>query len=380
MASPSSFGRPIAVALPERDRAGQPRRRRDDHAVAADLLDPPGARPEQERLAGAGLVDHLLVELAHPAPVGQRDRVQAAVGDRAGVGDRELPRARARPDRTVDAVPDDPRAQLGELRTRVAAVEHVEHVLELGRGVSSAYECVRVTSACSSSTLTGRSSGAAAAIATICCASTSSAFRGTTVVSIRPSRIRCATTAHSSRSARNLGKMRPRLTSPTEWPARPIRWSPRATDFGDSTWITRSTAPMSIPSSRDDVATRHGSSPAFSISSTTSRSSRARDPWWARAISCSAQLIQPQRQPLGRAAVVDEQDRRAVRLNELEQLGVDRRPDRATRRLGPPTSGSRSGAGVASGSTIESTGTLISRSSSLRIPVSTIRHSRVVRP
>jgi hypothetical protein len=46
------------------------------------------------------------------------------------------------------------------------------------------------------------------------------------------------------------------------------------------------------------------------------------------------QLIQSQRQPLGGAPVVDEQDRRPVRLNELEQLGVDRGPDRPTRRLG----------------------------------------------
>ena len=37
------------------------------------------------------------------------------------------------------------------------------------------------------------------------------------------------------------------------------RCSPRATDFGLSTWITRSTAPMSMPSSRLDVATRQGS-------------------------------------------------------------------------------------------------------------------------
>ena len=42
----------------------------------------------------------------------------------------------------------------------------------------------------------------------------------------------------------------------------------------------------------------------------------------------------------------------------------------------PPTSGSRSGAGVASGSTIDSTGTWISRSSCLRTPVSTIRQVR----
>ena len=126
-------------------------------------------------------------------------------------------------------------------------------------------------------------------MATICWASTSSALRGTTVLSIRPSRMRWATTAHSSRSPRNLGKMRPLETSPTLWPARPIRCRPAVTDFGDSTCSTRSMAPMSMPSSRLEVATRHGSSPAFSRSSTTSRSSRASEPWWARAIgSCAS--------------------------------------------------------------------------------------------
>ena len=69
------------------------------------------------------------------------------------------------------------------------------------------------------------------------------------------------------------------------WPARPIRCRPRVTDFGDSTWMTRSTAPMSIPSSSEEVATRQGSSPDFSISSTTERSSWESEPWWARAIS-----------------------------------------------------------------------------------------------
>ena len=89
------------------------------------------------------------------------------------------------------------------------------------------------------------------------------------------------------------------------------------------------------------------------------------------------ELVEPQRQPLGRAAVVDEQDRRAVGLDQLEQLGVDRRPDRAPRRLGAAGQRVQVGApGVASGSTIDSTGTWISRSSSLRTPVSTIRHVR----
>ena len=99
-----------------------------------------------------------------------------------------------------------------------------------------------------------------------------------TVSSIAPSCIRCAITAASSRSARNFGKIRPRETSPSECPARPIRCRPRATDFGDSTWITRSTAPMSMPSSSDDVATRHGIAPRFSSSSISTRCSRAIEP------------------------------------------------------------------------------------------------------
>ena len=51
--------------------------------------------PSRNVWPGPRLVDHLLVELADAAAVGERDGVQAAVGDRAGVGDRELARARA---------------------------------------------------------------------------------------------------------------------------------------------------------------------------------------------------------------------------------------------------------------------------------------------
>ena len=119
-----------AVAAPERHGARRARRGGHDHAVAGDLLDPPGGRAEQEGLPGAGLVDHLLVQLADPAPVGQVDAVEAAVGDRAGVGHRELQRAAAGADGVLHAVPDDARPQLGELLGGVAAVEHVEHAVE----------------------------------------------------------------------------------------------------------------------------------------------------------------------------------------------------------------------------------------------------------
>ena len=154
--------------------------------------------------------------------------------------------------------------------------------------------------------------------------------------------MRCATTAHSSRSARNLGKMRPLEVSPTLWPARPIRCRPRVTDFGDSTCSTRSTAPMSMPSSRLEVATRHGSSPALSWSSITSRSSRASEPWCARAISTAG--------PSGSSCEASSLSRSASRsaprrlltntivdlccADELEDLRVDRGPDRLARRLG----------------------------------------------
>ena len=233
-----------------------------------------------------------------------------------------------------------------------------------------------MTSSCSRSTETGASSGAAAAMATICWASTSSAFFGTTVVSMSPSRMRLATTAHSSRSARNLGKIRPSLVASTVCPARPIRCRPRATDLGDSTWITRSTAPMSIPSSSDEVATRHGSWPAFSISSTTRRSSRASEPWWARAISRSASSFSRRASRSAARRLLTNTIVERCEVISSSSSGyiagqIERRVDSA------PATGSRSGARPSSGSIIDSTGTRISRSSCLRTPVSTILHSRL---
>ena len=57
-----------------------------------------------------------------------------------------------------------------------------------------------------------------------------------------------------------------------------------------------------------------------------------------RAVVCPCdlflrKLVQPDREPLGEPAVVDEDDRRAVLPDELEDGGVDRGPDRAGGRL-----------------------------------------------
>ena len=123
-----------AVGLPERHLARLARRGHDEHAVAGDLGDAPGGGAEDEHLADAALEHHLLVELAHaPAAalaVGEEDAVEPAVGDRAGVRDRQLLRALARAHRPAQPVPDDARAQLGELVGGIAAGEHVEDALE----------------------------------------------------------------------------------------------------------------------------------------------------------------------------------------------------------------------------------------------------------
>ena len=147
----------------------------------------------------------------------------------------------------------------------------------------------RRSSARSSSTVTV----SIAQIETICCAATSSGFVTTWVFSISPARIRSVATAAETRSPRNFGNSTPLLGAPTWCPARPMRCNPEATLGGDSTWITRSTAPMSIPSSSDEVATTAGSTPRLSASSISARCSRETEPWCARARTGGAPMPAP---------------------------------------------------------------------------------------
>ena len=133
-----------------------------------------------------------------------------------------------------------------------------------------------------------------AVIATSCWARTSSGLAGTFRDSMAPERIRSVTTAACTRSPRYLGNTTPRETAPTWWPARPTRCRPDATDGGDSTWTTRSTAPMSMPSSRLEVATTAGSRPALRSSSTWARCSLETEPWWARARTGGAPCAAPE--------------------------------------------------------------------------------------
>ena len=116
--------------MPERHLAGLARRRGDGDALERDVLDAPRRRAEHERLAGTALVHHLLVELADPGAVGEEHAEQPAVGDRATARDGQPLGSVARPHGVVDAVPHEPRPQLGELLARIAPGEQVEHVAE----------------------------------------------------------------------------------------------------------------------------------------------------------------------------------------------------------------------------------------------------------
>ena len=223
-----------------------------------DLLDPPAEAPEHDHSPspGAQLVDHLLVELADPPAGRARPRrleehaVQAAVRDRAAAGDRDDPGVPPRrPRRPVEPVPGDPRLQLGELvatgRRRRASpstpssASRVER-LERRRAADDARAARR------------RSSGSMTVIATSCWASTSSGLRGmTSSARWRPSCIRCDDDGGLEQVAAVLGEDDAPAAArrPGGRPGRCAGGRGRR-DVGLSTWMTRSTAPMSMPSSR----------------------------------------------------------------------------------------------------------------------------------
>src|SRR4029453_13599656 len=145
------------------------------------------------------------------------------------------------------------------------------------------------------------------------------------MASMAPARMRSTTTELSTSSPRNLGKTMPRLTAPTWWPARPMRCRPDATELGDSTWMTRSTAPMSMPSSRELGATPAGRGPP----------PRGRAPGLGALLDLGAllaadravvgpgqlglgELVEVGAEPLGQAAGVGEHDGRGGGLGQLQ--------------------------------------------------------------
>ena len=86
--------------------------------------------------------------------------------------------------------------------------------------------------------------------------------------------------AASTSSSRVSGKSRPFGTRPSRGPSGRRAAGSVAIERVAPTWSTRSTSPMSMPSSSDAVATSARSAPALSRCSASSRRSRERLPWW----------------------------------------------------------------------------------------------------
>ena len=124
----------------------------------------------------------------------------------------------------------------------------------------------------------------------------SSGARGIVSASIAPVRMPRTSAAHSSSSSRVVANKRPSGFAPTQWPERPMRCSATAIERGVPSCTTRSTEPMSMPSSSDAVATTAFSSPRLSRSSASKRFSRERLPW------CGSTTPSPRRAASWKAA------------------------------------------------------------------------------
>ena len=94
--------------------------------------------------------------------------------------------------------------------------------------------------------------------------------------------------AHSTSSSRVVAKKRPLGMAPRQWPARPMRCRAVAMARGEPIWQTRSTWPMSMPSSSEAVAMRMRHSPCLRRRSDSSRRWRESEPWWAA--TCSSPM------------------------------------------------------------------------------------------
>ena len=273
-ARPSSSGRPGTVAAPERHTTGLTRRRVHDHAIERDLVDLPRGGTEQERLARPALVHHLFVELADPHAVGQDHGEQAAIGDGAAAGDGEPLRAGSGADGVVAR---DPTRCAGEARRTLRT--------------DSAPTTCRAPSEQRRRTARGNWRRAAPSPAS---SSTANLAPHTWRRSAGPTRrAGCGDSGwlRSRRAACDRRPPRPRRDRRDAWGTLCLGWAgrlddpparrvagPRDTAPGDSTWITRSTAPMSMPNSSELVATNPRNWPVLSSSSMRSRRSRDKEP------------------------------------------------------------------------------------------------------
>ncbi len=253
------------------------------------------------------------------------DAEEPAVGDRPGIRNSEAGGPATPPDDTGRPVPDDPRPQLGELVGGVPAREHVEHVLELdagkvGKRVGAVHELQQLVH-----------------------------------LDLLLRRDRDDLLAEDvQRIARDLRLLDRALLHPADDDCRFEQVGAELredTALGDGGEVVAGAADP-LETARDglrrldldDEVDGAHVDPKLE----RRRCDEARDlPALQQLLDLEpllagkgavvsprdlflGQFVESQRQPLGQPAVVDEDDGRAVSLDELEEARIDRRPDRLT--------------------------------------------------
>ncbi|OPY28214.1 MAG: hypothetical protein A4E31_00875 [Methanomassiliicoccales archaeon PtaU1.Bin030] len=128
------------------------------------------------------------------------------------------------------------------------------------------------------------------AMATSWLASTDSGLSRTRRSSSSPAIARRAMTRLSATSSGLEATIAPSERSPTECPALPMRCTRRETWRGELYWMAKSTEPISIPSSREEVQMRPLRRSFLKSSSISIRTSLDSEPWCTPTLNSSSQM------------------------------------------------------------------------------------------
>ena len=316
----SSRVRPGRLAEPERDRRRRALRVGDAHDAGLDAQDPPRRVAELEDVAAVRLDREVLVDACRRAC----PRARGAPGSRRCRGSRR---------RTVSAVR---RARLrrhaaGRSRRRGGAAPGAPSVWSATTCVEVRARQVAVGPGAAEQRRRARPrpTSSATQAATICCARMSSGrggMRRAVEDRLRGCTRRSAAASTSSSSV--SGKSRPFGTR-FERVARRGRRAGGTSRSSASRrpGSTRSTSPMSMPSSSDAVATSARSSPGLEALLGVEPRSRARGCRGGSSTASSPRSrVELRRDALGHLARVDEDERRAVLADELRDALVDLLP------------------------------------------------------
>ena len=273
----------------------------------------------------------------------QHDVVVGVVGDRAARGERG--QARAAP-----AAQRAGRRRRGgaarRARPRLVAMpsdEHVDDRVEVARARESR---VRARRGGRARRARPRPTPRHAQAATICCARMSSGASRSAM------RVELAARGRRAPAPRTRPARRASAGRAAPWACAPQRVAGAAdalqarsrSSAASRPGRRRSTAPTSMPSSSDAVATTTRSSPALSRCSASSRRSRDRLPWCAATTLLAEPLAEVVRHALDQAARVDEHQRRPVLARQRRRRGRRSRP---TARWCTPRRARRSGTSIA---------------------------------